>query len=168
MNKWLKLLIFWILFVAADQFTKYLAMHGLGQNIVLIPGVFELQYVENQGAAFGILQNRILFFVIVTLIMIGVLLYAYARIPAEKGYGWFRFCMILILSGAIGNLIDRAARGYVVDFLYFKLIDFPTFNVADCYVVVGAFLLLFLSFLQKERFNTLMASVEKQKEPSDE
>ena len=154
-----------VLLVAFDQLTKYWAVTGLKSAIPLIPGVFELHYVENQGAAFGILQNQQWLFVVFTIVMVAFLLILYRRIPKEKGYGWIRLSAILIISGAIGNFIDRVAQQYVVDFLYFKLIDFPVFNVADCYVVVGAFLFILLYFIQKEKVDRLF---DKPKEASHE
>ena len=164
MKKTVQLLICSVLLIAFDQWTKYLAMTGLKDPIPLIKGVFELQYVENQGAAFGILQNRLWLFVIFTLIMLVVLGYLYYHTPAEKGYGWIRFALVLIISGAIGNLIDRVLRQYVVDFLYFKLIDFPVFNVADSYVVVGCCLFVLLYFVQKEQVGRVLQTLEKKEQ----
>lgn len=139
-------LLFIILAVAFDQFCKYLAIVFLKDNpsIQLIPGVFELQYLENRGAAFGILQNKQIFFIVITCIIMAAILYFYGKIPYDKKYFPMKMCMILLCAGAIGNLIDRAMNNYVVDFLYFSLIDFPIFNVADCYVVVACFLFAFL------------------------
>ena len=78
--------------------------------------------------------------------------------PNDKKYNWLRFSLILIVAGAIGNFIDRVFRGgYVVDFLYFKLINFPVFNVADCYVVVGTILLaILLLFVYKNDSDVFM------------
>lgn len=139
-------LLFILLAVAFDQLCKYLAVvHLKGkESIKLIPGVFELQYLENRGAAFGIMQNKQIFFIAITCIIMAAILYFYGRIPHEKKYFLMKICMILLCAGAIGNLIDRAMNNYVVDFLYFSLIDFPIFNVADCYVVVACFLFAFL------------------------
>ncbi len=167
MKKWGRFAFWVIVLVALDQWTKYLAKTGLSKNIVIIPGVFELQYVENQGAAFGILQNQLAFFVIFTLIMGAVILLVYRHIPEEKGYGWIRLSTILIFSGAIGNLIDRVMNRYVVDFLYFKPIDFPTFNVADSYVVVGAISFVLLYFIQKKKVEEVLNKLERKKKSDD-
>lgn len=139
-------LLFILLAVAFDQFCKYLAVvHLKGkESIALIPGVFELQYLENRGAAFGIMQNKQIFFIVITCIIMVAILTFYGRIPHERRYFPMKICMILLCAGAIGNLIDRAINNYVVDFLYFSLIDFPIFNIADCYVVVACFLFAFL------------------------
>lgn len=142
-----------VLAVALDQWTKKLAFTHLRVNgpIVILDGVFELFYSENRGAAFGILQGKHTFFFLVAAAVLIVVLLFLAKLPANKRYLPLFGCMVLLSSGAVGNMIDRAARGYVVDFLYFSLIDFPIFNVADCYVVVAAVLLVLLTgFFYKE------------------
>lgn len=128
-----------VLLVGVDQLTKWWSVTQLAgtDGIPLWKGVFELTYVENRGAAFGMLQNQQWLFVAVTLVMlalVGILLFgskAY-RHPLSVGAG------VLIIAGGIGNLIDRLVNGYVVDFLNFTLIDFPVFNFADICVTVGA------------------------------
>lgn len=142
-----------MLLVIVDQFTKHLAIIKLKDNepFVLIKNVFELRYLENRGAAFGIMQNQIMFFVIITLVMVIGILYLYFKCPSEKKYSPIKICMIFIIAGAFGNLIDRVFRGFVVDFFYFSLINFPIFNVADIYVTVSFFVLvLLLLFYYKE------------------
>lgn len=136
------------LLLALDQFTKYLASTYLanGRSIVLIKGVFQLHYLENQGAAFGVLQGKKLWFVAITLAMLLLMVLVYLRTPMEKRYRWIRIILALLTAGAIGNLIDRLRLDYVVDFLYFELINFPIFNVADIYVTVGMALLILLVF----------------------
>ncbi len=147
------ILLIWIIgLVAVDQSVKgWTVEHLKGQpNIALWPGVFELSYVENRGAAFGMLQGqRILFAVLTGVVLLG-LVFVYFRLLPERKFRFTRFCCIGIMAGAIGNLIDRIWLQYVVDMFYFKLIDFPVFNVADCYVVIAAFLFCFAAFLQKE------------------
>ncbi len=128
--------------VTVDQVTKALAVTHLQDGpLVLWDGVFELSYVENRGAAFGLGQGWGWLFVVVTAVVVlsilGLLFFTRKfRHPLAIASG------LLIAAGGIGNLIDRIWHGYVVDFLYFKLIDFPVFNVADCCVVVGAALLI--------------------------
>lgn len=135
-----------IILIGLDQLTKYLAISFLkgNESIPIIKNIFELSYVENKGAAFGIFQNKGVFLTIIALIILGIIICYYRKIPNNKKYNIIRFTLILIMTGAIGNVIDRVLYGYVVDFLYFKLIDFPVFNMADSYVSIGAFLLLFL------------------------
>ncbi len=131
--------------IALDQLTKALARTHLADGpCVLIDGVFELRYTENRGAAFGILQDRQVFFIIITVIALAALVFLYLRIPREKRFLPLRVITVFIFSGAAGNLIDRALNGYVVDFMYISLIDFPVFNVADIYVSWSAVLALIL------------------------
>ncbi|MCD7716571.1 MAG: signal peptidase II [Lachnospiraceae bacterium] len=141
--------VFWtLLLLAVDQVTKQLACIYLKgtSGLTLMSGVFEFYYVENRGAAFGMLNNRQMLFVVIAVVMIALAAYVYSRLPLEHYYGWLRAVCVLIAAGAAGNLIDRLARGYVVDFLYFSLIDFPVFNVADCCVCIGAGLAVILLF----------------------
>lgn len=135
-----------LVLIGLDQWTKVLAVkHLMGQeSIVIWDGVFELRYLENRGAAFGILQGQKAVFLICTALVLAILAFYYNRMPVEKRYLPMRIVGILLGAGAVGNLIDRMMQSYVVDFLYFKLIDFPIFNVADCYVTVGAILLAIL------------------------
>ena len=131
-----------------DQWTKKLVATNLkGRDpVILWEGVFEFLYSENRGAAFGMLQGRQFFFFFVALLVFGAAFYVMWKLPQEKKYVPLKVCLTLICAGAAGNFIDRVAMGYVVDFLYFKLIDFPIFNVADCYVTVSTIALAFLLF----------------------
>ena len=134
------------LLVLFDQATKYLAVRHLKNQppISVIPDVFELYYLENHGAAFGILQGQKVFLIAVTAITMILLAYLYIRIPEAKHYFYIRAIILLLISGAIGNFIDRCLHDYVIDFFYFKFIDFPVFNVADIYVSIAAVLLVLL------------------------
>ncbi len=76
--------------------------------------------------------------------IVGVLVYYYKKLPAEKEYRWVRCALVMIVSGAVGNIIDRIFRGYVVDFFDFAFMDWYVFNVADIYVVLGVIWLMFL------------------------
>ena len=135
--------------VILDQWSKYMAvLHLQGTDGVdLIPGVFRLTYLENRGAAFGVLQGQQWFFYIITSVILVAVLLVYRRMPAGRKFLPLRVCAVLIVSGALGNLIDRVGQGYVVDFFYFELIDFPVFNVADIFVTVSAVLLAVLLLL---------------------
>ena len=130
------------LLLIADQFTKHLAVVNLkgSEDFVILDGVLRLHYLENRGAAFGIMQNKQIFFAVIAVIIIAVVAWMYKRIPHTKKYFLIRFCAVLVVAGAIGNVIDRLIYNYVVDFIYFELINFPVFNVADIYVVVACFL----------------------------
>ena len=139
MRQRIRILAIALLLIIFDQLTKYGAAVFLkGKNAVpLIPGVLELYYLypENRGMAFGMLQGGTPLFVIFTVAVMILLLYAAGRIPAGRRFFLLRLVCVLMLAGAAGNLIDRVARGYVIDFIYFALIDFPVFNVADIFVV---------------------------------
>ena len=131
-----------------DQYTKILAIKNLKDqtSFVIFEGVFELHYLENRGAAFGMLQNQQTFFIIITSVMLVAIMFFYHNTPNTKKYLPLDLCMIFIAAGAIGNFIDRLFRGFVVDFFHFSLINFPIFNVADIYVTVTFFVLLLLIF----------------------
>ena len=118
--------------IIIDQYTKHLAViHLQDAPIPIMEGVFELQYLENRGAAFGMLQNQQWFFLIITVVLLFFITKLYIGLPRRKRVMPLRIAMIFIMAGAIGNMIDRIRLNYVIDFLYFKLIDFPIFNVAD-------------------------------------
>ncbi|MCP2240823.1 signal peptidase II [Thermoanaerobacterium thermosaccharolyticum] len=138
-----------IVFIAIiiDQLSKYFAVKYLKPigSFPIINNIFHFTYVENRGAAFGILQNRTLFFIIITVIVGTILIYSIVKIP---GSTFYKFTLSMILGGAIGNLIDRVRLGYVVDFIDFKF--FPAvFNLADSMIVVGAFLLCYILIFKK-------------------
>ena len=133
---------------ALDQYTKALAVKHLADGpIPLIDGVFELRYLENRGAAFGMLQNQQTFFLIVTILTLILITILYIRMPHTKRFLPLRICLVSIVAGAIGNMIDRVTLKYVVDFFYFKLIDFPIFNVADIFATCASILLILLLFV---------------------
>lgn len=135
-----------IIAVALDQLTKYWAVATLKgkESIVLIKGVLEFSYLENTGAAFGSFRGLQLPLIAVTLVIVAFLVFKLLTLPTGKRYLPIRLCALFLVSGAIGNLIDRIINRYVVDFIYFVPIDFPKFNVADCYVTVTVFVLIFL------------------------
>jgi signal peptidase II len=152
-------LIYLVLLVAFDQFTKYLAVTKLlnQKPIQLIPKVLQLQYLENTGAVWGVFGSKTNLLALVSIIIMIGMIYFYFKIPKEKHYNCLRIIIIFITAGAIGNLIDRIVRTFVVDFIYFEIIDFPIFNIADSYVTVSATLLiiLFLFYYKDEDFEFL-------------
>ena len=145
-----------------DQWTKSLAVRYLkGQpGRLIVDGVFELLYSENRGAAFSILQGRQIFLFLITAAVLLFVLYIFIKMPAGKRYWPLMACLILLFSGAVGNMIDRLSQGYVVDFLYFSLINFPIFNVADIYVTgaAGLFLVLLLWYYKEEELEVFSLS----------
>lgn len=143
---WLKgcTIIFILTFL--DQGSKYFVLTRLKNtpDIILIPGVLQLHYLENRGMAFGLFEGKIPVFVILCVLFFCVFFYVYARIPRTGYYLPLTITSLIMVSGALGNFIDRVFRKYVVDFIYFSLIDFPVFNMADIYVVYSGILLVIL------------------------
>ncbi len=133
-----------ILGLILDRITKLWALNELSKisGIVVIKNFFGFFYLENRGAAFGILQNKVVFLSIITfIVMLGIIYYLVKYKPTSK---ILRISLALIISGAIGNLIDRMFYKYVVDFItihYKDIYYFPTFNIADVLVVTGTMLL---------------------------
>ena len=130
--------------IGLDQLIKWWAASYLSTvpDIRLIDGVLHLLYRENYGAAFSILQNRTGLLVgVTTAVLIAVLVLLVSR----------RVSLCLIFAGGVGNLIDRVLRGFVVDYIYFVPINFPVFNLADCCVVSGTFLLVVYLLLIEPR-----------------
>lgn len=135
------------LLLAADQLSKIWAARSLATPLDVWHGVLAFNYAENRGAAFGMMQNMQPLFIIMSIVFaVAASIYLAARqrsLPriAQLG-GW------LAVTGAIGNMIDRAVRGYVVDFIYVYAIDFPIFNIADVCLTLGAALvIIYLVFM---------------------
>ena len=142
-----------ILIIALDQISKYAAVKYLKGNssYIIIKDFLQLHYVENYGAAFSILQGRRIFFVIITsIVIVGI-----AFFLVKSSYNLNRtmeISLVILLGGAIGNLIDRIRLGYVVDFISVKFgkgYDFPVFNIADMAVVIGTSLIMLMILLNK-------------------
>lgn len=133
-------------FLLLDQFTKYLAIVHLKNQpaLVLIDGVLELQYVENTGVAFSMFRNRKALILIMGFAVLGVVLFFLFRLPRQKKFFAVHILMSALVAGALGNIIDRIRYDFVVDFISFVLIHYPVFNVADCYIVVSAIVLVIL------------------------
>lgn len=142
-----------IIIVVLDQVSKALAIKHLKASnpIVIIDGIFELVYVENRGAAFGILQDKRLLFVIITLLVISFLvIYAYKY--SHQLTGFSKLTLAMLIGGAAGNLIDRIRYGFVVDFLKVDLIrsyNFPVFNIADIFIVISTIFLAYIILFDK-------------------
>ncbi|MFV0364307.1 MAG: signal peptidase II [Suipraeoptans sp.] len=151
--KILKYFFIVVILLIFDQSTKALAITYLkdGKEISVIKDVFVLYYLENRGAAFGMFQGKFFLFIISFIILLAIVIIFFRRVPMEKHFMPLRICVITIFAGAIGNFVDRVRLGYVVDFFYFKLIDFPIFNVADIYVTCSTIvLILLIIFYYKE------------------
>ena len=141
-----------LLWVAFDQYTKYLVRTGmsLGETIPLLEDIFHLTYVNNYGAAFGIFQGKQVFLIVFTLVaLVGISVFLFTQ---RKSLSWYLLlAMALVVGGGIGNLIDRIAFGYVVDFLDFRLWA-PVFNVADVGVCCGCALMILGVFLAEPNY----------------
>lgn len=144
-KEYLIALLLTILLVMIDQFTKQLAIVYLkNEDIVILKNVFRLTYHENTGSAFGILQGFKKFLLLSSTVLAIGIIYLYARLPYGKKFTPLKVCAIFVLSGALGNIIDRINHSFVVDFFYFELVNFPVFNVADVYITVSMAALCFL------------------------
>lgn len=172
-----------------DQISKFAAVKYLKDKeaFPIIKDVFELKYLENSSAAFSLdpvtilhkifhiqyfidnpvafLHAKMIFFTIITIIVVLLLLKLYPRIPFERHWLPMNLICMGIIAGSIGNLIDRILHQYVIDFLYFKLINFPIFNVADIYVTVSSFVLVFCVFFlySEEDMKVLFPDKEKKR-----
>ena len=145
--KYIYLLLTFVILTALDQLSKYLAVKYLKWQIVpIINNVFELHYHENDGAAWGILSGKLSFLTIISTIVMCAIVYVIIKLNcfSAKKYSVLQFVLTILCAGATGNLIDRIRLGYVIDYFYFKLIDFPIFNVADCYVTISVIIILFM------------------------
>jgi len=150
--------------ILADQLSKlWMAKNFVGMTQVIVPGALSYSYVENTGAAFGMLGSSTIVLSAVTGLLAAALLYVlihYRRIFSRLS----RVALAFMLSGAIGNLIDRVLRGYVVDFVKFDFVRFAVFNIADICITMGTiFLILSMIFLEMEKTETFKTSGDGQR-----
>ncbi len=150
-----------------DQFTKHLAVVHLKDQpaLPLIEGVLELDYLENRGVAFGMFQNQRFMILLTGIVFMAVILFVMYKMPVNKKFTILHIVLSCIMAGGIGNMIDRVTLGYVVDFISFVLINFPIFNVADCYVVCATIVLfiVYLFVLKEEDLDFLSFRKAKEK-----
>ena len=142
MKRKVSILISILLLIALDQAVKWYVVKAipLGGMRTFIPKVVSLTYLKNSGAAFSMLENQQWFFTIITILAMGAaFVYLYRHI---KGSLWLLLGLALIISGGIGNFIDRVRQGFVVDMFHLDFMNFAIFNVADIYLTVGVGLLL--------------------------
>lgn len=146
-----------VLLVAVDQLIKWLVITHLKpiSTYPIIKGILHLEYVENRGVAFGMFQNNKFISIGITGIMLLIIMYLifsnkiYSLFFGNKKNPIVQWALAILLAGGIGNYIDRLFRGYVVDYVYFVPINFPSFNFADiCVTVSCALLLLYIIFIQ--------------------
>lgn len=165
MKKRIYALIASILLIMFDQLTKYLAVTHLkgSTDIRVVGNIITLHYLENTGAAFGILTNKRIFFILLTLVFFFIFLFLYFKIPLNPRYTPLRVLTIFIFSGAFGNFIDRLLNGFVIDFIYLKIINFPVFNIADMYITFSCVLVvvLFLFVYNDEDWDKIFSPKKK-------
>ena len=139
--------------VAADQFAKYLTVVNipLFSDVPFIPGLLQLTYVQNTGAAFSSFQGQQWLFAVMFVIFTGVILWEFFKepMPFQKLERW---CIAAVYAGGLGNMIDRVRLGYVVDMIETTFMEFPVFNVADCFITCGCILLMAHLFLFNKEF----------------
>ncbi len=154
--------------VALDQLTKWLTVTYLKPvgEVPLIRDVLHLQYVENRGAAFGSMQGQMVFFYIVTAVMLVGMVFALRKNWVRGTFG--RTVVLCLIGGTLGNFIDRVRLGYVVDMISFTLIDFPVFNVADIFLTCGcAALFVYFLFFDEKLQKAAKAAEEAKKKQED-
>ena len=129
--------------VAADQFTKYLTVANIALygDVPFIPGLLRLTYVQNTGAAFSSFEGQQWLFALIFVVFTALVFYEYFKrtMPFTRLEWW---CIFAVYGGGLGNMIDRIRLGYVVDMIETTFMEFPVFNVADCFITCGCILLL--------------------------
>ena len=134
------LIILGICIILLDQITKAIL---IGKNTTVIPNVLNFTYTENTGVAFGIGANNLILIIIVNIVVLGIII-KFIKERKEQVNFSILISLILILSGGIGNLIDRIVRGYVIDFIDINVFNFPNFNIADISISIGIISLIFI------------------------
>lgn len=139
--------------VAVDQLTKYLVvanipLHG---DVPFLPGILQLTYAQNTGGAWSMFEGKLWLFVGVFVVLTAMILFEYFKKP--MGFSKFeRWFIAAIYGGGLGNMVDRLRLGYVVDMLETEFIDFPIFNVADCFITCGCIALMVSLFFFNKQF----------------
>jgi signal peptidase II len=165
MGKRVSLAVIGVIILAAfDQIVKYIINSSfvVGESHPVIKDVFHITYVQNKGAAWGSFSGRRIFLLAVTVIVAVFVVWAYLKLAkaSARSFTPLRISLVVLFAGAIGNMIDRVARGYVVDMFDFCLINFPVFNVADIYVTCS-FIIIALLVLFKYKDDELEAVFRK-------
>lgn len=168
--KRLRHLMYAVVLIILDQLTKYWSRAAFsdGSDISIIPGVLRFVLHKNTGAVWGFLsgtEHSVLYLTIATIIILVLIVFIYFKIPDTRKFAPLLLIITFVFSGAIGNLIDRIFLNYVTDFIYFEIINFPVFNVADCYVTVSVFLLCYLILFKYD--DTDLDFFSKKKKKSD-
>ena len=141
-----------IVLIVLDQLSKDLIIkdYEVSEGKPVIKGIIEILHIKNKGSAWGMFHNKPVIPIIIACILILLIMYVYKNLLGYKHYRGLRICIVFLLSGALSNIIDRIRIGSVTDFIYFKFVDFPVFNVADIYVTFSiAIMLILLIFRYK-------------------
>ena len=156
--------LFGVGIVALDQFTKYLTVANIPQwgAVPVIPGLFDLTYVQNTGAAWSSFEGQIWLFALIFAVFAGFIIW---EVPKNRmGFrNCERWCIVAVFAGGLGNMIDRLRLGFVVDMINLEFMNFPVFNVADCFICCGCITLIVLLMFNKEFWKD-----EKKKKPEQE
>lgn len=152
-----------VLCIAADQLTKICAAANLKEisTLPIIENIFHFTYVENRGAAFGMLADHRWVFMILSVVGIAAI-FIYLTVTKPKSW-WMRLALCFIVGGGVGNMIDRIARGYVIDFIDCRFINFYVFNVADSFVCVGCAMFIIAVIIDEVRERKLKKSAGEDK-----
>ena len=144
-------ILFTVAVVAVDQYTKYLTLANISlyENLPFIPNFLGFTYVQNTGAAFSSFEGQQWLFVLIFAALTVALLWEYFKSPMPFTK-FERWCIAAVYAGGLGNMIDRVRYGYVVDMIQTLFMNFPVFNVADCFITCGCFALLISLFFNKE------------------
>ena len=138
--------------LAVDQYTKFLTVANIAlyQDVEFIPGFLGLTYVQNTGAAFSSFEGQQWLFALIFVVFTAAVIYEYRK-KAMPFSTFERWCIAAVYAGGLGNMIDRIRLGYVVDMIETKFMNFPVFNVADCFITCGCILMMIsLCFFNKE------------------
>ena len=139
--------------VAADQFTKYLTVANIAlyEDVPFLPGLLQLTYVQNTGAAFSSFEGQQWLFALIFAVFTGMIIWEFFK--NTMGFTAFeRWCIAAIYGGGLGNMIDRVRLGYVVDMIETTFMEFPVFNVADCFITCGCILMMIHLILFNRNF----------------
>ena len=144
-------ILFTVAVVAVDQYTKYLTLANISlyESLPFVPKFLGFTYVQNTGAAFSSFEGQQWLFVLIFAALTVAILWEYFKSPMPFTK-FERWCIAAVYAGGLGNMIDRVRYGYVVDMIQTLFMNFPVFNVADCFITCGCFALLISLFFNKE------------------
>ena len=146
-TQYIIMLSFAAVLISIDQLTKITIDQNffLSESITFIPKILSITHFHNSGAAWNLLDGHMCFLTFITIIAAGVIFYYFWRSMQQSK--WLNIALLLMFSGAVSNFIDRAWHGYVIDMFKIEFIDFPVFNMADSYLVIGVCLLMIYIFV---------------------